>query len=332
MMNENRINILILSAGRRVELVNCFKAARDRLGIKGDVIAADASNLAPALYMADKREQVPRISENDKYIGAIIDICKREDVRLIVPTIDTELVLLANRKAEIEDATNAKVLISSDEVVGICRDKTNTQRWLEEHDFMVPARITDEDIEANRETYPVFIKPLDGSSSINAFRADSRNELDTYRRLIGPGRYIVQEFVEGTEYTVDCFLDMDSKIITVVPRIRIATRSGEIAKGRIVRDVAIIENVTRLLEELRPIGHITIQCMRTDRGIEYIEINPRFGGGAPMSIMAGADSCEFLYRLMMGEKLEAKDDFRENVTFLRFDASIMLNEDDELEK
>ena len=326
------INILVLSAGRRVELVNCFKAARDRLGIRGKIVAADASNLAPALYFADIKEQVPYISDNDGYVRAIIDICVRHDVSLIVPTIDTELLLLAERKEEIEGSTKARVLISSYEVIRICRDKTNTQRWLEENGFLVPRMISDGEIEAGKVSYPLFIKPLDGSSSINAFRAEDKEEIDTYRRLIGDGRYIIQDFMEGTEYTIDCFLDFEGKIITVVPRIRIATRSGEIAKGRIVRDEAIIEDVTKLLERLKPIGHITIQCMRTGRGIEYIEINPRFGGGAPMSIMAGADSCENLYRLLSGEMLQRREDFRENVTFLRFDASIMLNEDNELEK
>ena len=326
------INILVLSAGRRVELVNCFKAARDRLGIRGKIVAADASNLAPALYFADVKEQVPYISDNDGYVRAIIDICVRHDVSLIVPTIDTELLLLAERKEEIEGSTKARVLISSYEVIRICRDKTNTQRWLEENGFLVPRMISDGEIEAGKVSYPLFIKPLDGSSSINAFRAEDKEEIDTYRRLIGDGRYIIQDFMEGTEYTIDCFLDFEGKIITVVPRIRIATRSGEIAKGRIVRDEAIIEDVTKLLERLNHIGHITIQCMRTGRGIEYIEINPRFGGGAPMSIMAGADSCENLYRLLSGEMLQRREDFRENVTFLRFDASIMLNEDNELEK
>ena len=325
------INILILSAGRRVELVNCFKAARDRLGIEGRVVAADASRLAPALYFADERELVPYISENDSYVNSIINICNKYDISLIVPTIDTELMLLAERCGQIESATGAKVLISSPDVIAVCRDKTNTQRWLEEHDFLVPRMISDDDIEKGIVIYPLFIKPLDGSSSINAYRVEGRNELDTYRNLIGRGRYIVQDFMEGTEYTVDCFLDMDGRIITIVPRIRIATRSGEIAKGRIVRDEGITEDVERLLRELRPKGHITIQCMRTDRGIEYIEINPRFGGGAPMSIAAGADSCENLYRLLRGEKLERQDDYRDNVTFLRFDASIMLNEAGELE-
>ena len=331
-MEKNRVNILILSAGRRVELVNCFKAARDRLGIRGDVVAADASPLAPALYFADEKELVPYISQNDSYVNSIIDICSRYDIDLIVPTIDTELLLLAKRREQIEASTKARVLISSQDVITICRDKTNTQRWLEEHGFLVPRMISDEDIETGRAIYPLFIKPLDGSSSINAYRVESRDELDTYRHLIGKGRYIVQDFMEGTEYTVDCFLDMDGGIITVVPRIRIATRSGEIAKGRIVRDEGITKDVERLLTILHPIGHITIQCMRTDRGIEYIEINPRFGGGAPMSIAAGADSCENLYRLMRGEKLKRSYSYRDNVTFLRFDASIMLNEDNEPER
>ena len=112
-MNNKVINILILSAGRRVELVNCFKAARDRLGISGKVVACDASNLAPALYFADEREQVPRIAENDNYVNSIIEICNRYEIGLVVPTIDTELLLLAERLDEIEAATKAKVLISS---------------------------------------------------------------------------------------------------------------------------------------------------------------------------------------------------------------------------
>ncbi len=326
------INVLILSAGRRVELVNCFKAARDRLGINGRIVAADASDLAPALYFADVPEIVPFIRENDAYITAIIDICKRNDVSLIVPTIDTELLLLADRRDEIESACSAKVLISSYDVIGICRDKINTQKWLEEHGFLVPRMITDEDIEAGNISYPVFIKPLDGSSSINAFRVENRSELDTYRELIGKGRYIIQDFMQGTEYTIDAFLDFEGNIITIVPRIRLATRSGEIAKGKIVKDDEITADVTRLLTELKPIGHITIQCMRTDRGIEYIEINPRFGGGAPMSIRAGADSCENLYRLIRGENLTRSTDYRANITFLRFDASIMLNENGKLEE
>ena len=108
---------------------------------------------------------------------------------------------------------------------------------------------------------------------------------------------------------------------------RIATRSGEIAKGVIKKERSIIEEVRKLMDALKPVGHITVQCKKTRKGIEFIEINPRFGGGAPMSIMAGADSCENLYRLLLGEELQYNENYRENITFLRFDQSIMLNEE-----
>ncbi|MCR5627489.1 MAG: ATP-grasp domain-containing protein [Lachnospiraceae bacterium] len=322
-------NILILSAGRRVELVNCFKRARDRLGIKGQIIAADCSELAPALYFADINEIVPRISEGDKYIQSIIEISNNFNVKLIVPTIDTELILLAERKEEIEKATGARVLISDERVVRICRDKRSTQEFLEEHGFKMPRLYDTEELDHLRVTFPLFIKPLDGSSSMDTYKVHNVEELITFRHLIK--NPIVQEYISGTEYTIDAFLDFNSKLISIVPRVRIATRSGEIAKGKIVRDREIISSASRLMQVLKPIGHITIQCMKTENGIQYIEINPRFGGGAPMSIMAGADSCENLYRLLNGEELEYNEKFRENITFIRFDQSIMLNEHNQRE-
>ena len=319
------INVLILSAGRRVELTRAFKAARDRLGIEGRVLAADCSDLAPALYFADGFEIVPRISRGMEYVEAVIDICRREEVSLIVPTIDTELLLLAQNRDLIEERSSARVLISDLRVIEICRNKINTQRFFEEHSFLVPRLYTKEEIEAGECEYPLFIKPLDGSSSIDAYRVDDEHQLEMYMKLIE--KPMVQAYMDGEEYTVDCFLDFEGNLLSLVPRIRIATRSGEIAKGRIVRDEEIKADVTRLMKELSPIGHITVQCRRTARGIEYIEINPRFGGGAPMSIAAGADSCEKLYRLLKGEKLSYSDEYRDNVTFLRYDASIMLDEE-----
>lgn len=325
-MNK-KYNILILSAGRRVELVKCFKNAANRLKIKSKIVAVDLSDTAPAIYFADKHYRIPRIGTPD-YLSTLIKICNEEDIKLIVPTIDTELLVLAKEKNNIEKQTNAKVLISELDVISICRDKIKSQKFFEDHGFGVPKLYSDSEIEKGELKYPLFIKPLDGSSSINTFKIENQSELEFFYKYIQ--KPIVQEFIEGTEYTVDAFLDFQGNPITIVPRIRIATRSGEIAKGMIVRDEEIIQDVYRLLQELRPIGHVTIQCMKTDCGIKYIEINPRFGGGAPMSILSGADSCEKLYRLLDGERLEFQNDFQEKNLFLRFDSTIALNENMEI--
>ena len=325
MMTE--YNILILSAGRRVELVQSFQKAAKRLNIKSNVVAGDCSETAPAIYFADRKAILPRINE-DNYIDEIINVCKREDIRIVIPTIDTDLLILSEERERIESESGAVVLISSNEVVTICRDKINTQKFLEENGFKIPKMYSEEELDSGELEFPLFIKPKSGSSSINTFKVNNIEELATYRSLIKEP--IVQDFMEGKEFTVDVFLDFDGNLITVVPRLRMATRSGEISKGKIIKDKEIIEDIKRLVEVLKPIGHITVQLMKTNKGIEYIEINPRFGGGAPMSIQSGADSCENLYRLLMGESLEYNENYRDNIMFFRFDNSICVDENLEI--
>lgn len=322
-----KINILILSAGRRVELIKCFRSASNLAGVNSRIITADISNTAPAIYFGDKNYIVPRIKE-EGYLNSIIDICKKEDISLVIPTIDTELLILAENKELIEKSTNAKVLISNKEVINICRNKINTNRFFEKYSFGVPVEITLEDIKNKNYSFPLFIKPFDGSSSINTFKVNNEKELNFFIEYVK--NPIIQEFIEGDEYTVDTFSDFEGNTITIVPRKRLTTRSGEIAKGKIVKDRDLITEVKKVLDILKPIGHITVQCMKTAKGIKFIEINPRFGGGAPMSIKVGANSPLNLYKLLRGEKLIYNEDYKENILALRFDDSIFLNEKGEL--
>lgn len=318
------INVLILSAGRRVELVQLFKKAALDLKITSKVIAADCSITAPALYFADKKYKLPRINE-PRYIDEIIKICKAENVKLIVPTIDTDLLVLSQSKNKIFLESGATVLVSNEKIILICRDKIKTHEFLEKNKFPIPKLYDFSDVIKKKIEYPVFIKPKDGSSSKNTFKANKKIDLDNYLSIVP--NPMIQEFVEGEEYTVDIFLDFNSKIISIVPRLRMETRSGEISKGKIIKDSDIINQVKKLMEILKPIGHITVQLMKTVKGIKFIEINPRFGGGAPMSIQSGANSCEYLYRLLLGEELSYNDNYRDNLTFLRFDQSICLEEE-----
>lgn len=316
------INILITSAGRRVELINCFQNAKKNLNIVGNIVAADASNTAPACFFADKKYQVCRI-DHDSYIPQIIEICKKEKINLIVPTIDTELIKLSQGKSQIESQTEAKVLISNQNVIDICRDKYKTVDFFLENGLNAPRYITKEDLKCKNYEFPLFIKPLNGSSSINAFKVHNKKELDFFVDYIE--NYILQDFAEGDEYTIDAFCDFDSKPITIVPRRRLAVRSGEILKGITEKNELIIGEVKKVLNALKPIGQITLQGILTEKGFLFIEINPRFGGGAPMSIAAGADSCQNLYRLLLGEQLNYCEGFEEELLAIRFDQAIFLD-------
>ncbi len=324
-MKNNQINVLICSCGRRVELVKAFKKARDMAGVQGNVVCADMSANAPALFFADIKERVPRLSA-DNYLQCLIDICNKDEIDLIVPTIDTELQLLADNKSYIQQNTHAKVLVSDPEVVRICNDKILTADFFNKNGFDAPVTLSQQDLDNKNYDFPLFIKPLDGSSSINTYKIYNQKQLDFFADYIP--NPIIQPCISGKEYTIDAFLDFDSNIISVVPRQRLAIRSGEILKGKIDLDNFIIQQVSQMLNVLRPIGHITVQGFLCDDGkFRYIEINPRFGGGAPMSISAGANSCLWLYELLQGKTIDKNTiNIKDKVVFSRFDDSIMIEE------
>ncbi len=315
------INILITSCGRRVELVKAFKAARDRLGIKGKIVCADCSDTAPALFFADVRKSVPRISD-PKYIETLIGIVEEEKISLVIPTIDTELKLLADCRANFEEL-GAKVLVPDSEVVRICRDKFASVEFFKEHGFDAPRTLDESEFDSYDGDYPLFIRPRDGSSSVNAYKVNNMDELRFFTRYVKSP--IVQQFVTGDEYTVDVLTDFDGKIILAVPRRRIATRSGEILKGRVENNAFIVDTVKRLVTELGVVGQVTVQGFLTaENKFVLIEINARFGGGATMSIKAGADYCEKIYRLLRGDKLDFDDGYVDGMLIVRFDDSLAV--------
>ncbi len=317
-------NILVTSCGRRVELVKAFKAARDRLHVAGKVVCADCSDTAPAMQFGDASRIVPRI-DSGEYIEAIEQAVRDFNISLVVPTIDTELAILAENKARLE-AAGARVLIASVNAVGICGDKIKSSEFFSEHGFDAPHTLSDKEIADYDGLKPLFIKPRDGSSSINAFKIKTAKELEFFTGYIK--NPIVQTCAEGQEYTVDALTDFDGDPVLIVPRKRLAVRSGEILKGQLEKNQSIVEVVRRLLLELDYVGQLTVQGFLTADGrFLLIEMNARFGGGAPMSIKAGADFCEKLYRMLRGEKLGFDDTYKDGTLIVRFDDSVVINND-----
>ncbi len=312
------MNFLFTSSGRRVELLKLARQAVADCG-GGSVIAADLTGNAPTSKFCDIFEIVPKISSLE-YIPALLDICKRRKVDVLVPTIDTELLPIAASEKAFKDL-GVLVNISPAETIAICRDKLETQKFFAKNGISAPASISpDSDWQSLK--FPLIIKPKDGSSSINVFRVNSLEEFRFFCNYVK--NPIIQEYIEGEEYTVDMFCGFDFRPVTIVPRRRLAVRAGEILKGRTERKRDIIDAVANLSTKLKFFGHVTIQCIRNERGIFFIEINPRFGGGAPMSIMAGANSLKNLIELKRGNAPAYNEQWRQNLTFSRFDDCVEI--------
>lgn len=313
------MKILITSVGRRVELIQAFCAAADRLNVELEIWGADISNMAPALQFCHKQLIVPLIKDA-QYIPFLQETCEINGIDAIIPTIDTDLLIFAEKR---ENFGNTKVIISKPEKVAVCRDKRYTAEYFTSLGLNSPHPV--DDWEKYDGSFPAFIKPKDGSSSIFAYKVNSESELKEYAKRVP--EYIVQPYIEGEEYTVDIFCDFEGNPVLITPRKRLAVRAGEVLKTEICQDERIISEIKKLASDFKPCGQITVQLIREkNSSIDYyIEINPRFGGGAPLSIKAGADSAEMLIRLLNGEKLDYIEHAAENgVVYSRFDQSVRV--------
>jgi carbamoyl-phosphate synthase large subunit len=177
----------------------------------------------------------------------------------------------------------------------------------------------------------LFLKPWDGSAGRGNTVVNNRKELLFYAKRVPNA--ICQELVEGTEYTCDVYVDFGMKVRCVVPRKRIEVRAGEVSKGQTAKNARIMSEATRLVEKLGAgPGVITLQLFLTDGGkIKYIEINPRFGGGAPLSIKAGADFPKWILQELTGRKPNIRPDgFKDGLIMLRYDSEVWLNADHDL--
>ncbi len=319
------VNILFEAAGRRVSLVRAFRKALDATGIAGKTIAANSDRRAAALYVADLAEIVPRVSAPD-YIEALLGLCRKHEVSLLVPLIDPALPVLAARASEFA-GVGTRLMVSSPEAIAIGANKIATGAFFRANGFRTPQVFSEDEIARLAPSdFPVFAKPAEGSSSIGAGIIQNAEEL-RIRRAADPS-LVVMELVRGGEYTIDVYVDFQGVPRCAVPRLRLETRAGEISKGVTVRDEALIALSLDVARKLPgAVGCLTLQAFKVaDGGIVFIEINPRYGGGYPLSWHAGAD----YPRWMIEEAAGAKPDFaagrafRANLGMLRYDDEIIV--------
>ncbi len=317
--------MLFTCVGRRVELVQAFRRAAARSGIRMVVIGADASWLAPAMHLCDRAVLVPGVARAD-YVRSLLRIVRDHEVDLLVPLIDHELLILSKARDRFAQA-GCTALISSERVVATCRDKIRTFRFLTSNGIDTPRTWTlTEALKLRRHRFPYFMKPRAGSAGLGSYKITNADELRTLGRRVPQA--IVQEFVPGVEHTLDVYAGFDGRARCVVPRRRIEVRGGEVGKALVVKDARMIETGRRVVEALGEcVGVITIQCIATPGGrIRVIEINPRFGGGVPLAIRAGADFPRWLMMEHFGRRPRIGiDRYRDCVQMLRYDQSVFTD-------
>lgn len=293
-------NILILSCGTRNKVVQYF---RRTFNGKGTVVCTDCSNVAPALYEADKHYIVPRMTEPG-YLDIILDICKKEEISGVLSLIDPELSLLAenaNKFAEV----GTTVIGSAYELCEMSLDKMEMYQWLSKHGYNCAKSYMNKDefyrdVEAGIITYPVFVKPAKGSASIAISKVYDKETLELL--FAHSDGLMIQEFLNGQEIGADVYIDMLSgEIVSIFTKKKLVMRAGETDKAVSFKDDKLFALIDRFVKEVGYSGQIDIDIFEVNGEYYISEVNPRFGGGYPH-----AYECECNHMVLILNNLNGK--------------------------
>ncbi|MBM6614822.1 ATP-grasp domain-containing protein [Desemzia sp. RIT804] len=294
------MNILILSCGTRNKIVTYF---RQELADKGKVIAADHSPLAPALYEADEAVIVPHIKDTH-YLETLLTLCKEKNIKAVFSLIDPELNLLAKYRNDFL-AVGTIPIVSDIEKVELCFNKYSLYEFLTQAQIPTPKSYLEEqkflhEMRKGKISFPVIIKPYDGSASMQIHKVHSSDEMESL--MACDDHLMIQEFMDGTEIGADVYVDLLSKkVVSIFTKEKLKMRAGETDKSRSIKDGKLFELIQSVVEKIGLTGMLDIDLFKV--GDEYMisEINPRFGGGYPH-----AYGCGVSFPQMVLNNLEGK--------------------------
>jgi carbamoyl-phosphate synthase large subunit len=315
-------NVLITAGSRRVPLVQGFQRALSQSANGGVVIVTDVNEMSPAVYAADRAYRVG-LSKDPGYIDQILAIAIGEGVRLVVPTIDDELTIFGEARPRFAEH-GILVAVSRPETSALCDDKFATCGELARRGVAAARSWQPDGLPAN-PTFPLFVKPRRGRGSVGAHAIRNARELAFFLDYVdGP---IIQEYLHGPEYTLDVLCDFSGRPVSIVPRRRDHIRAGVIDRGYTVHDPALMALAQACTTALPFFGAINIQCRVVDGRPVVFEINPRFSGGIPLTIAAGADFPRMLVDLAAGRPVApAIGQFRDRLWMTNYEASVFLEE------
>lgn len=318
------LNILITAASRRVPLVRAFQRALQAAGVRGRIVVTDVNPLSPAVHVAERAYDVP-LSSAPEYIETIAAICAVEHVSLIVPTIDDELESFGKAAGWLRSC-GVRVAVSPEATSRTCVDKLATCNVLRSHGVAAAETMLPADVPSSPR-FPLFIKPRFGRGGVGAFPIRNTNELAFFTGYVENA--VIQEFLDGPEFTIDMLCDFRHRPLAVVPRERVVVRAGVIDRGRTVRDQSLIDLARSVADVLPFTGAVNVQCRVVNGTPTVFEINPRFSGGIPLTIAAGADFPRILIELALGRRVDPRlGEFRGELWMTNFETSVFLEPSD----
>lgn len=313
------MNILFSCIGRRGYIADYF---RHHLGPDDRIIGTSNSRWTSAFTACDLGVVLPDITSPD-YVPTLLTVCQELEVDALLSFFDLDIDVLSHYHDEFR-AIGVLPILPSAEVSDICFDKYRTGLFLIEHGFGAPQTFVDLEealrvVGEGRIAFPVMVKPRRGFASRNLFWARKPSELEVFFHYAPD--MLVQEALPGEEYHLDIFTDLRGQVLAVVPKRKVAMRAGETDQAQICdlpELVALGVQLGGALGQLGHVGPLDVDVFVENGRAVVLELNPRFGGGYPLSHLAGADFPGLVLKLIRGESIEPRiGQFRSGIVMMK---------------
>jgi len=324
-------SILILSCGTRNKIIQYFKKAltAEDGSRTGRVIAADMSEIAPAIYEADAHYTVPRFTDKN-YLGLILEICKKEKIKAVLSLIDPELSFLAKHQ-DLFAANGVLVIGSSYTLCEMSLDKMEMYEWLVQHGYHTAKSYIDKDLfykdlHNGEISYPVLVKPVRGSASTAVSKVYDSDMLELL--LAQDGHFMIQQFLDGQEIGADVYIDMQSgETVSIFTKKKLLMRAGETDKAVSFKDEKLFALIKQFVADAGYRGQIDIDLFEVDGEYYILEVNPRFGGGYPHAYACGCDHMKQIINNLNGFANEVSiGQYEENVYMMKYNEIAIVKE------
>ncbi len=341
----NKLNILLTSTARRIDLVNFFKDALKKVDIDGKVIVADPEYNSPSLQTGDENYVIPEQTDTN-YMDAIIEICKKHEVDCLVPLNDWEVPEISDHKKELEKL-GVSVFAPNSSIVEKVRDKGKYRELLEPFNVKSPlsyfnAEDAKRALEKQEVFFPLIVKPRNGSASIGIELIDNVEDMEfAYQHAIQEikgspldgdtsrkpqDNIIIQEVIEGDKFSVDMFNDLNGRFLTSFARKQLGMRGGDIDRCITVNIPELTDIAQQLGEGFGHAGYINTDVYFNGKDYYVIDINPRFGGGYAFTHLAGADIPSAIIALTAGKEIQEEWLHQKpNIELARHDIVVPIN-------
>lgn len=286
-----------------------------------EVVGSDCDELAAGLHAVGTAYRIPPV-DDPAYVDRLIEICQEEDCRLCFPGLDLELALLAGRREQFLSA-GIQLVVSDPDVIAVCDDKLATAAFLHSNGFPSPMTVPYTD-DVDPTWFPFVLKPQRGGSrSAGVFVVTDRRQLDAVHPWIDPENCVIQEYLEGDEYTCG-IVNLGGSCFGPIAMRRIL-RAGDTYRAFVIRDEAIEDHVRSLARALRGYGACNVQ-LRLRGGVPVVfEINARCSGTTAARALAGFNEPKMIAdNLLLG--LEPQYEIRE-ISVVRYWNELVLQPD-----